>query len=74
MGAPTAGLRLPSHQAPDPSDATDGFATELLAWLRQRLVHYKCTRSISFEAHLPRTDTGKLFKKVLVEKYSEAAI
>jgi fatty-acyl-CoA synthase len=54
----------------DPVDATDQFAGELLAWLRERLSHYKCPRSISFEAQLPRTETGKLFKGELIEKYS----
>jgi acyl-CoA synthetase (AMP-forming)/AMP-acid ligase II len=34
------------------------------------LAHYKCPRSISFEVQLPRTDTGKLYKNELVEKYS----
>ncbi|BCO38201.1 acyl-CoA synthetase [Mycobacterium heckeshornense] len=57
-------------QTVDPADATDQFADELLAWLRDRLAHYKCPRSISFEAQLPRTETGKLFKRELVEKYS----
>ncbi len=51
-------------------DATDAFADELSAWLRDRLAHYKCPRSISFEPTLPRTDTGKLYKQDLVEKYS----
>jgi acyl-CoA synthetase (AMP-forming)/AMP-acid ligase II len=41
-----------------------------MAWLRDRLAHYKCPRSISFEAQLPRTDTGKLYKQGLIEKYS----
>ncbi|HZU46902.1 MAG TPA: fatty-acid--CoA ligase FadD4, partial [Mycobacterium sp.] len=57
-------------QTVDPADATDQFADELLIWLRDRLAHYKCPRSISFEAQLPRTETGKLFKRELVEKYS----
>jgi long-chain acyl-CoA synthetase len=57
-------------QTVDAADATDEFGDELLAWLRDRLAHYKCPRSISFEAQLPRTDTGKLFKHELVEKYS----
>ena len=43
---------------------------ELLTWLRDRLAHYKCPRSISFEAQLPRTDTGKLYKQELIDKYS----
>ncbi|MBV9352184.1 MAG: acyl-CoA synthetase [Mycobacterium sp.] len=57
-------------QTVDPADATGQFADELLAWLRDRLAHYKCPRSISFDAQLPRTDTGKLFKAELVKKYS----
>jgi fatty-acyl-CoA synthase len=59
-------------QAVDPADATDAFAEELLTWLRDRLAHYKCPRSISFEAQLPRADTGKLYKQELVTKYSTA--
>ncbi len=57
-------------QTVDPSDATDQFAAELLTWLRERLAHYKCPRSISFEAQLPRTDTGKLYKQELIKQYS----
>ncbi|KAA0102275.1 acyl-CoA synthetase [Mycolicibacterium sp. P1-18] len=57
-------------QTVDQADATDVFAEELLGWLRDRLSHYKCPRSISFEAQLPRTDTGKLYKQTLIEKYS----
>jgi len=58
-------------QTVDPADAGDQFAEELLAWLRDRLSHFKCPRSIAFESHLPRTDTGKLYKNELIEKYSE---
>lgn len=57
-------------QTVDPADATDAFAEELLSWLRERLAHYKCPKSISFEAQLPRTDTGKLYKQELIAKYS----
>src|SRR6516225_12076046 len=57
-------------QAVDPADATDQFADELTAWLRDRLAHYKCPRSVAFEEQLPRTDTGKLYKNILIEKYS----
>lgn len=57
-------------QTVDPADATPAFAAELLAWLRDRLAHYKCPRSIAFEEQLPRTDTGKLYKNELVAKYS----
>ncbi|CAN5293310.1 fatty-acid--CoA ligase FadD4 [soil metagenome] len=56
-------------QPVDPADATPEFERELLEWLRERLTHYKCPRSISFEPQLPRTDTGKLYKQSLIEKY-----
>ncbi|MCV7101905.1 fatty-acid--CoA ligase FadD4 [Mycobacterium palustre] len=57
-------------QTVDPADATDEFADELTGWLRDRLAHYKCPRTIAFEAQLPRTDTGKLYKNGLTDKYS----
>jgi fatty-acyl-CoA synthase len=57
-------------QTVEAADATEEFADELLAWLREHLAHYKCPRSISFEAQLPRTDTGKLYKQELIKKYS----
>src|SRR6201997_3486268 len=57
-------------QTVDPADAGEQFGEELLAWLRDRLSHFKCPRSIAFEAQLPRTDIGKLYKNGLIEKYS----
>jgi long-chain acyl-CoA synthetase len=57
-------------QTVNPDDANDAFAEELLGWLRERLAHYKCPRSLSFEEQLPRTDTGKLYKQELITKYS----
>lgn len=57
-------------QTVDPAGATEEFGNELMAWLRERLAHFKCPRSIAFEAQLPRTDTGKLYKNGLIEKYS----
>lgn len=61
---------LAAVQTVNPGDATDEFGDELLGWLRDRLAHYKCPKSIAFEAQLPRTDTGKLYKNGLIEKYS----
>ncbi|BCQ09013.1 acyl-CoA synthetase [Mycobacterium heckeshornense] len=57
-------------QLSDPSVAGDGLAAELIEWLRQRMAHFKCPRSIVFEAALPRTDAGKLYKGLLVTKYA----
>jgi long-chain acyl-CoA synthetase len=60
-------------QLVDPAEESQEFAEELLAWLRDRLAHFKCPRTISFEAQLPRTDTGKLYKQSLIEKYGSPA-
>ena len=57
-------------QLVDHDEASDELAEELLTWLRERLAHYKCPRSLSFEARLPRTDTGKLYKQGLIARYS----
>jgi len=44
---------------------------ELLAYCRAGLAHYKCPRSIDFEAELPRGDNGKLYKRRLRDPYWE---
>lgn len=75
FGIPSEAMGQAVHgvvQTVDAADATAEFAAELLAWLRDRLAHYKCPRSISFEPQLPRTDTGKLYKQALIAKYSAA--
>jgi hypothetical protein len=46
---------------------------ELIAFCRERLAGYKCPRSVDFAAALPRTDGGKLFKRLLREEYRKAA-
>lgn len=58
-------------QLAEPALACDGLADELIGWLRNRMAHYKCPRSLHFEAQLPRTDAGKLYKRKLIEKYAE---
>ncbi len=45
------------------------LAAELIAFCRQHLAHLKCPRSIDFEAELPRLPTGKLYKRVLRDRY-----
>jgi len=42
---------------------------ELLEFVRGRLAHYKCPRSIEFMDALPKTGTGKILKKELRKKY-----
>ena len=56
-------------QPADPTSAGPELAQELIAWCRSHLAHYKCPRSIDFEAELPRLLTGKLHKKPLRARY-----
>jgi long-chain acyl-CoA synthetase len=44
-------------------------ADELLAFMRDRLSHYKCPRSIEFVERLPREPNGKIRKRALREPY-----
>ena len=45
------------------------LAEELMAYCRENLSRQKCPRSIDFEAELPRLPTGKLYKRVLKDRY-----
>jgi acyl-CoA synthetase (AMP-forming)/AMP-acid ligase II len=53
----------------DWSDAGPELETELLAFCRAGLAHFKCPRSIDFEPELPRHETGKLYKRLLRDRY-----
>ncbi|HSI00108.1 MAG TPA: AMP-binding protein [Reyranella sp.] len=56
-------------QPRDMSDAGPQLAEELLAYCRQHLSTIKCPRTIDFEAELPRHPTGKLYKRLLRDRY-----
>ena len=45
------------------------IAAELLAFCAEHLARQKCPRSIDFEAELPRLPTGKLYKRLLRDRY-----
>jgi len=49
--------------------ADDALARELVAFAREHIAHYKCPRSVDFEAELPRLPTGKLYKRLLRDRY-----
>ena len=42
---------------------------ELMAYARDRIAHYKAPKSIDFEEQLPRLPTGKLYKRLLRDRY-----
>jgi long-chain acyl-CoA synthetase len=60
-------------QPVDGADPSPELAQELLAYCRSRLASYKCPRSLDFRAELPRSDSGKLYKRALQQEYSERA-
>jgi acyl-CoA synthetase (AMP-forming)/AMP-acid ligase II len=56
-------------QLMDPERAGPAMEAELLAFCREQLAAFKCPRSIDFDAALPRQDTGKLYKRLLKDRY-----
>ncbi|HXR54597.1 MAG TPA: AMP-binding protein [Acidimicrobiales bacterium] len=46
---------------------------ELIEFTRERLAHFKCPRTIDFVDTLPRQDNGKIYRRVLRDRYREAA-
>ena len=38
---------------------------EIIDWMRERLAHYKCPKSVDFVDTLPRNPSGKLLKRIL---------
>ena len=53
----------------DMADAGDALADELMTFCREHLSHIKCPRSVDFEEELPRHPTGKLYKRLLKDRY-----
>lgn len=49
--------------------AGKALEAELLAYCREMLASVKCPRSIDFEAKLPREENGKLYKRLLRDRY-----
>ena len=55
----------------DPGAAGPELEAELLAHCRSQLATYKCPRDVDFVAELPRDPNGKLYKRLLRERYWE---
>ena len=53
----------------DGIEPSEDLAAELIAFAREHIAHYKCPRSVDFEAELPRLPTGKLYKRLLRDRY-----
>jgi long-chain acyl-CoA synthetase len=48
------------------------LADEIITYVRDRIAHYKAPRTVDFVDDLPRTATGKLVKRSLKARYTEA--
>lgn len=51
--------------------AGEDLAEELMAFCRDHISHIKCPKSVDFLEQLPRHPTGKLYKRLLRDKYWE---
>ncbi|MBT4686617.1 MAG: AMP-binding protein [Rhodospirillaceae bacterium] len=54
---------MPGHAA------GEEMAEELMAYCQLHLARQKCPRSVDFEKELPRLPTGKLYKRLLRDRY-----
>ncbi len=50
-------------------EAGPALAQELIDYCREGIAHYKCPRSVDFVDELPRTETGKMAKRKLRDRY-----
>ena len=56
-------------QLADPAGAGPELADELITYCRDRLTHFKCRGPSTSCPELPRSATGKLYKRLLRDKY-----
>ena len=54
---------------PADDEAAAALASELIQFCRTELADVKCPRSIDFRPELPRHPTGKLYKRLLRDRY-----
>ena len=54
-------------------EPSDELAAELIDHCRELLAHFKCPKLVDFVDRLPRTDSGKLYKRRLRDEYRARA-
>jgi long-chain acyl-CoA synthetase len=67
MGEAVKAVVLPQ----DPSSADAALGAELIDFCRRHLASYKCPRTVDFVSELPRDPNGKLFKRLVRDRYWE---
>jgi acyl-CoA synthetase (AMP-forming)/AMP-acid ligase II len=58
-------------QPVDPSSAGPALEAELIDYCKSHLASYKCPRTVEFSSELPRDPNGKLYKRLLRDRYWE---
>ena len=71
MGEQVKAVVVPMEMPADAAGA-EHLEASLIAHCRRHLASIKCPRSIDFRAELPRHETGKLYKRLLVDEYRRA--
>jgi long-chain acyl-CoA synthetase len=72
IGVPNADLGEEVKAVVQPVDGIEAgpaLERELLGFCREHLAHFKCPRTVDFESELPRLPTGKLYKRLLRDRY-----
>ncbi len=52
-----------------PRQGMEPTAAGIIAFMRERLAHYKCPKSVDIVQEIPRNPSGKILKRVLREPY-----
>lgn len=52
--------------------SSDAVASELIVFCREHLSHIKCPKRVVFLAESPRTETGKIPRRLLKDRYRES--
>ena len=72
FGIPDAEMGERVHAVVQPinmGDAGPALEGELLAFCHEHLAKYKCPKAVDFDPELPRQPTGKLYKRLLRDRY-----
>jgi len=56
-----------------PRTADPPAEAELIAFVKERIAHYKAPRSIDFVSELPKTGSGKIYKRALKDRYGSGS-
>ena len=56
-------------QPANPRDAGPELEAEIITYCREHLSSIKCPRSVDFDAELPRHENGKLYKRLIKDRY-----